>query len=179
MKDKIYVVEGIHDEDKLKSIFKDIKTISVNGSEVSQDSIDLLNKLSKTHEIVLVLDPDHPGAKIRNFLEAELSNVKHVFFDKNDCISKNGKKVGIEHASNEVIKDRLKYEISNIISDSDITYDFLYQMKLIGNDNSKALREKVSKHFHIGITNSKTLLKRLMWLGIKTEELAEVVSKYA
>ena len=141
MKDKVYVVEGIHDEDKLKSVYKDIKTVSVNGSAINEDSINLLKQLSKNHEIVLVLDPDYPGTKIRNELERILGNVTHVFFDKKCAISENGKKIGIEHVEDEIIKKTLLFEISNISKESNLTSSFLFSLGVIGNKFSKEKRK--------------------------------------
>ena len=177
MKDKVYVVEGIHDENKLKSIYKDIKTVSVNGSAINKDAINILKQLSKKYEIVLVLDPDYPGTKIRNELERILGNVTHVFFDKNCAISENGKKIGIEHIDDEIIKKTLFFEIPNISKDSNLTSSFLFEIGVIGNEFSKEKREILTNHFHIGNTNGKTLLKRLKWLGLSEKDIIEVLSK--
>ena len=176
MRDKVYVVEGTHDENKLKSIYKEIKTVSVNGSEISSDSIELLKRLSTTHEIILVLDPDYPGTKIRNELEAIIGDVTHIFFNKQDAISKNKRKVGIEHIDDEIIVKTLKHEIPNIKRESDLSYAFLYEVKILGNTNSKEVRKKISEHFHIGNANGKTLLKRLVWLGLNKKDIIEVLN---
>ena len=176
---KIYVVEGLHDEEKLKSIFKDIKTVSINGSEINQKSLELIIELSKTHEIILALDPDYSGTRIRNILESKIGNVKHIFFDKKDAVSKNGKKVGIEHINGEIIKTMIKHEVNNLEISSDLTPSFLHEVRLTGNINSSNLREMVSNHFHIGHTNSKTLLKRLKWLGVNQNDIIEVLNAHS
>ncbi|MDL2292591.1 ribonuclease M5 [Acholeplasma sp. OttesenSCG-928-E16] len=175
MKNKIYVVEGAHDEAKLKSIYKDIKVISINGSEINEDKVKSLIALKDEFEIVLMLDPDAPGNKIRNTLEKRIGNVKHIYFKKEDAISKNGKKVGIEHIDDQIIKEYLQYEIQNENKKSDLTMAVLYELELVGTPNSKEKRELITDHFHIGKSNSKNLLKKLIWLGINKKELLEVL----
>ena len=111
MKDKIYVVEGTHDEAVLQQIIPGIKTISVGGSQIKPDVLKFLVHNQEKFEIVLVLDPDYAGENIRKKLAKNLNNPTHVFFNRHDSISKNKKKVGIEHVDANIIKDMIKYEV--------------------------------------------------------------------
>ena len=61
----LIVVEGKNDKNKLENIFKDANIIITNGSEISEDTLNTIKKLSENNEIVLCLDPDGPGEKIR------------------------------------------------------------------------------------------------------------------
>ena len=99
----IIVVEGTHDVDKVLKAIPDANCVITNGSEISNDTINYLKELSKNNNIIVFTDPDSPGEKIRKTIDENISNCKHAFLRKKDCISNNHKKVGIEHASKEAI----------------------------------------------------------------------------
>ena len=43
--DDIIVVEGLHDEIRIKSVYPNANVVITNGSEVSKETIDLLKEL--------------------------------------------------------------------------------------------------------------------------------------
>ena len=49
-----------------------------------------------------------------------------------------------------------------------------YDLGLMGLDSSSYRRDVVSKKYHIGKCNSKTMLKRLNLLGVSKEELNDI-----
>ncbi len=171
----IIVVEGIHDVSKIKSVYPNCNCIITNGREISQDTIDCIKELSKTNQIIVFTDPDSPGERIRDIISKEVINCKHAFLRKRDCISKNRKKVGIEHADTEAIKEALANVYSNQIIKETITNIDLYKLGLNGNKNSSMLRDKISDELNIGRPNCKTFLKRLNLLQITYEELENLV----
>ena len=57
----IIVVEGLHDEINIKSVYPDATCVITNGSAVSDETIKLLKKLSKNNEIIIFTDPDSPA----------------------------------------------------------------------------------------------------------------------
>ncbi len=176
MRHKIFVVEGKNDASRLYQILGDVKVVTTNGSEISDETIDLLKELDKTHDMILFLDPDYPGDRIRSKIEKELTHVAHAHILKKHAISKNRKKVGIEHASKEIILEALshiQYQQTDIQSDIDIS--FLYDVGLIGQTYSKKLREDISKYMHLGHVNGKTLLHRLKMFGYLQKDVIEVL----
>lgn len=176
MKDQIFVVEGKNDVNKLKSIFKDINVISVGGSEVNKDVVNYLKQLKSTHEIIIITDPDYPGKKIRDYLESEIKDVKHIFLERHYSKSKNKKKIGLEHVSKEIIKEKLEEIISFNQNEDLLTNEDLINNKLIGFENSKNLRYKLTTFLKIDNCNGKRLLKRLNSLNINKEKLKEIVN---
>lgn len=172
----VIIVEGIHDEMRIKSIFKDANVLITNGREIDDSKIELIKKLSVDNDIIVFTDPDAPGERIRNIISDACPSVKHAFLRKKDCISKNKKKVGIEHASNEVIIEALQSLVEpndeNLIAMSD-----LYELGLNGFKNSALIRDGVSEVLNIGKPNAKTFLKRINLLRITKEELGELVCK--
>jgi ribonuclease M5 len=177
MRNKVIVVEGKNDKEKIKSLYKDIHVITTNGSSIDLDSINLLKELSKTHDIVLFTDPDHAGERIRRILAKELDHIYHAFIDKEKSISSNHKKIGVEHASAETIKNALNHlMLVQTKSTSDITYSFLYEHNLIGNEFSKEKREKLAKKMNIGHVNGKTLYQRLHMFNLNKKDVLEVLN---
>lgn len=178
MKPQIFVVEGRNDVTRLKHVFPDLNVVSVNGSAINEDIINLLKNKVNTHEIVLCMDPDYPGEKIRKTISMELKNVSHIFIDKNIAYSKNKKKIGLEHLNNDEIKKLLKNIVveKQVSFDNSITLDFLYNNELIGHINSNKKRNELAKKLNIGYVNGKTLLKRLKQFNISQEEVLNNLS---
>lgn len=174
--EKIYVVEGAHDEAILKQLNQNIKTISVGGSQIKKDVLDFLINHQDRFDIVLLLDPDHAGERIRNILSLKFKHVSHIFINRSEAISKNKKKVGIEHTRLKDLEEALKFEIKEQSSESELSMSLFKELHLTGNKESQTLRKQLSEHYHIGHVNAKTLLKRLQWLGVTTNELLEVLN---
>ena len=173
----IIVVEGTHDEIKVKAAFPNATCVITNGSEINNDTIELIKELSKKHRIIIFTDPDSPGEKIRSIISNAVPNAYHAFLRKKECISNNKKKVGIEHASIESIQESLgsiytKTELKDTISISD-----LYSLGLNGDRDSAILREKIADSLNIGKPNAKTFLKRLNLLQITRKELEDIICK--
>lgn len=175
MRQKIFVVEGKNDASRLYQILGDIKVVTTNGSEISDETIDMLKALDKDHDLILFLDPDYPGQRIRSKLEKQLVHVAHAHIEKKDAISKNRKKVGIEHATDQTILNALSHIQYKNQEKSDIDMYFLYLHDLIGTAQSKTLRLKVAKTLHLGHVNGKTLLYRLHMFGYMQKDLIEVL----
>ncbi len=178
MRPKIFVVEGRNDSSRLKQIYPDITIITTNGSAINPDSVQVLKELDQTHDIVLFLDPDHAGERIRRLLGKSLTHVYHAFLNQEFAHSKNGKKIGVEHASTENIMLALK-DMQNVAyhSISDVTHSFLHDMKLTGNLDSKKLRAKLSNVLKIGYVNGKTLYQRLKLFNISKDKVIEVLNE--
>jgi len=177
MRPKVYVVEGKNDYAKLKQLYPNMFILTTNGSEILESTLDALIKLDETHDIILFLDPDYPGKRIRDHLSSKLKNVYHAFIEKDKAHSKNFKKLGVEHASSEDIEKALeKIYKPDEHQETDIDINFLYDVKLIGHKDSKNLREQLSKALHLGHVNGKTLIQRLKAFGLLKKDVCEVIS---
>ncbi|MFA6377430.1 MAG: ribonuclease M5 [Acholeplasmataceae bacterium] len=173
---QVIVVEGLHDLNRIRSLYPDVLVMTTNGSAIEENILKQLKELSKTHEIILLLDPDHAGERIRRIISKYIGNVKHAFLTPEESMSKNEKKVGIEHASKTSIQQALStlsIESSNVKSDVD--FAFLYEMGLIGQVNSQKRREILSKSLNLGHVNGKTLLYRIQRFQITREQIIEVL----
>lgn len=173
---QVIVVEGLHDLNKIRSIYQDSLVMITNGSAIEKDILQQLKQLSKTHEIILFLDPDHAGERIRRIISKHIGNVKHAFLTPEESTNKNSTKVGIEHASKEAIikaLSTLRVEYSN--KKSDVDFPFLFSMGLIGQVNSQLKRDILSKALNLGHVNGKTLLYRIQRFQMTRQQIIEVL----
>lgn len=172
--DAIIVVEGKMDEALLSS-FIDADIVTTNGSAVSEETIRYIEEASKTRDIILLLDPDSPGKKIRDTIAQRVPSAKHAFVPKEKSIKKH--KVGVAECDKETILEALSHLVPEkpapvatlIMSD-------LFELGLTGSSNSAELRKEVGTKLHIGITNAKTFLKRANALGITKKQLEELIN---
>ena len=172
----VIVVEGLHDEIKIKSVFPDAFCVITNGSEISEETLKYIKKLSETHGIIIFTDPDSPGERIRSEVLRVVPNAKNAFIHKKDAISHNNKKVGVEHASKEMIRNAL-IDIYNVTKKEkgNITNIDLFNLGLNGNDLSSIYRDRISDILNIGRPNNKSFLKRINEIGLSLDKLEELL----
>lgn len=163
----IIVVEGKNDANKLKSALGEVDIIITNGSEINNNTLNDIYKASLITEVVLCLDPDGPGELIRRKIIEKVPNVSQVFAKKDKAISKNKKKVGIEHMSREEIV-KLFSDIKRVKKGPVISYIELYNEGFM---TSKEKRIKLCEKLNISYCNGKQLIKRLNMFGISMEEI--------
>ncbi len=172
---QVIVVEGKHDEQKLKSIFPGIECIVTNGSSISKETLNLIYRTSLNREVILFLDPDYPGKKITNEILKTNGTFQIAYINKENAKSKNNKKVGIEHANKEDIISSLKmvHKVSKNIET--VTYKDLVDRGLINKKNSRNNRKSLCKSLNIEMSNGKTLLRNLNMLGITLERIYNLI----
>lgn len=170
--EKVLIVEGKNDYTRIKQIFPNLQILITNGSEVSNDFLELVKKLSKDKEIILLLDPDYSGEYIRKKIQSVCPNVHHAFVNRKDAISKNKRKIGVEHVDLDILKKSLQ----NILSSdyhNNVTYKDLFNLGLIGEKESRKKREKLCNDLQIGYVNGKQLVNRLNLFNITLNEIKE------
>ena len=169
---EIIVVEGKNDIEAIKRAV-DADCIATSGSGLSKEKIEFLKELSKQRKIIVLMDPDGPGEKIRAIISEHIPDAKHAFIKKSDAIYKGD--VGIENASVEVIRESLRNLLTPISIDGKLTVDDLIDYKLVFFDNSSQLRAALGSELKIGFCNGKTLLKRLNMLQITKNDLGSIM----
>lgn len=168
---EVIVVEGKNDSAHLKRFF-DCDTIITFGLSLSDETIDLIRETAQKRGVILLLDPDTPGEKIRKRINEAIPGLKNAFILKKDA--KTVRKVGVEHASKEVLSEALKNCITYGDGNDRIGISEMLALDLIGN---RKRRLKVSDHYHLGECNAKTLRKRLNMLGTDFKELQELLDE--
>lgn len=170
---ELIVVEGKSDLTFLKS-FLEADIVITNGSEVSHETLEFIKEANKKQGVIILTDPDYPGLRIRNIVSEYIGDCKHAYIEK--CKAIKGKKVGIAETKKEDIINAL----NNIVTYSNeksknITEVDLYELGLIGKEDSKSKREKVCAVYHLGWCNAKTFLKRVNMFGLSVEQIKEVI----
>ena len=172
----VVIVEGRDDTKRLKQFFPGIETIETNGSEVSEQTLSEIKKLSKTREIIIFTDPDYNGERIRRLVTQAAPKAKQAFITRKEGEpTRRGNSLGVEHASKEALERALSdlHEVQPI--KSDITKENYNDLGLAVSPEARVLREKVGIKLGIGYGNSKQFLKRLRMFGITYEELKRAV----
>lgn len=66
---EIVIVEGKTDTALLKELFV-VDTIETHGLALDKKTLDLIKEASKNRGIIILTDPDYPGKKIRDQIQA-------------------------------------------------------------------------------------------------------------
>ena len=169
---EVIVVEGANDTKRLKSFF-DVDTIETHGLGLKKETIELIKEINKSRGVILFLDPDTPGEKIRNRLNSEIPNLKNAFVLKENAHTT--KKVGIEHADKETLEEALNNLITYSDKNTSISQEEYNELGLNGDVDSSEKRDILAKTFHTGKCNSKTMFKRLNMLGITYDDIRKVL----
>lgn len=168
---EVIVVEGKNDTLRLQSFF-DCETIETHGLGLSKETLDYIKEVNEKRGVILFLDPDSPGEKIRKRINDYIPNLKNAFVFKEDA--KTSKKVGIEHASKEVLEEALNNLVTYKDKSNNLTMLDLYNLGLMGQSDSESKRLKLAKKYHIGKCNAKTMLKRLNLLDVKIGDINDI-----
>lgn len=171
---EVIVVEGKTDVATLSNIVK-AEYITTNGFEISDETIELIRKVNETRGVILFLDPDGPGEKIRMKIMNKIPNLKHAFV--NPKYAKKGKKLGVAETDKEHILEALENIVTLKEREINITYLDFFELGLVGSNNTLEKRMKIEDYFKIGHGSAKTCLKRLNMLGVTLNELKEVTNK--
>lgn len=177
MKNQVIVVEGYHDQIKINHIYPNLPVIVTNGSEISKETLDLIYRASLENDVILFLDPDFPGKQIMHKIMAYGGQYQIAYINKQDAISKNGKKVGIEHASNHAIIEALENKLKLSNGDARINVADLVKRGLSNQENSAKKRKILCQALNIPFANSKTLLKYLNLLNISLEKVDDILNE--
>ena len=167
----VIVVEGKMDEVVIKSLF-DAVIVKTNGYDINNDDIEFVKQIPNR---ILLTDSDEAGITIRNRLN-DLCDFINVTVDITKCNKKN--KHGVAEADRDYLYNLLLPYVSNINDMGTLKLEDLYKLSLTGKDDSKLRREYISSRYHLGVTNSKTVLERLNLLKISYNELEESLKEY-
>ena len=162
---EIIVVEGKSDTALLKELFE-VDTIETHGLALDKKTLELIKEANKTRGAIVLTDPDFPGKKIRDQIQAVVPNCKHAFVSKKDATGK--KKLGIAEANKEAVVLALENVVSFDVDNQSITWHEFIDLDIIGNKQRRLL---VYNLFNLGYGNVKTLFKRLNMVGISKEDV--------
>lgn len=173
---EVIVVEGRDDTTAVQlAIHAD--TIETNGSAINSVVLDRIKHAQEKRGVIVLTDPDYPGERIRSIIEKNVPGVKHAFIPKNLAKDKRGRKIGVEHAKPEVIREAILHAHSGMIEvGADIiSQDDLIEAGLIAGQDCVKRRERLGELLRIGKTNGKQLRNRLNIFQISRNEFIKAV----
>ena len=174
---EVIVVEGKSDTIAIKRA-TGADTIETNGSAVSPETLVKIRHAQQTRGVIVFTDPDYPGRRIRAIIEQQIPAVKHAFLTKARAIAKNGKKIGIEHATDDDIRAALEavYTVEPYTIE-EIPQAWLIEARLIGHPEAKRRRDRLGELLQIGQVNGKGLQKRLAMFRISETTLRQAIEQ--
>ncbi|WP_246946008.1 ribonuclease M5 [Bacillus pinisoli] len=174
---EIIVVEGKDDTVAIQRAVS-ADTIETNGSAINEETLQKIKLAQEKRGVIILTDPDYPGEKIRKTISQSVPGCKHAFIQKNDAQDKRKKKVGVEHASIEVIRQALSsVQQEWIETHEEIGWDELVYLGLVAGNQAKKRRERLGMLLKIGYTNGKQLHKRLQMFQITREQFELAVKQ--
>ena len=139
---EIVVVEGKTDTALLKELFE-VDTIETHGLALDQQTLELIQEASKSRGIIVLTDPDFPGKKIRDQIQAVVPNCQHAFVAKKDARGK--KKLGIAEANKEAVKKAIENVVTFSNQEESISWKEFLELDIIG-DKKKRLKRRLKKY---------------------------------
>lgn len=172
---EIIVVEGIKDEIAVKRAV-DAEVIYVSGFGITKQKLKLIQNAQKRCGVILFMDSDYAGEKIRDNISKKVNGVKHAYISRSKS-TKNGD-IGVENAKPEDIIESIKNAKCVLKVKRDLfNLNDLILNNLIGTDNSSMKRELVGDILGIGYSNGKKFLSRLNSFNISRKEFEEAIKK--
>ena len=163
----VIVVEGTHDISKLSTLYESVFVVT-NGYEMPEAETNFLKALKKDTQVIILTDKDEAGKKIRERINAIISNAINVEIEA----PKSSKKKGVAECElSEIEKALDKYTDDK---KEEPQFD-LYKLGIVGRENSKELRRMLSNKFNLGLVNKNNMVARLHLLGITEKELVEEI----
>ncbi len=172
---EVVVVEGIKDEIAIKKSV-DAEVIHVSGFGISSETINLIKSAQKRCGVILFMDSDSAGERIRKIVSSKVKGVKHAYISREKSM-KNGN-IGVENAFPEDILESIKN--AKCIIDSrrnEFTIHDLIRNDLINTKESSKRREALGNLLGIGYANGKKFLSRLNYFNISREQFNYGVEK--
>lgn len=167
------VVEGRHDAMRIRHIQPNTPLVITGGAHIHETVWLELEKLYQTHRILLMLDPDYAGQRIRSRIEARLGPCEHVYLNPQECRSKDGSKVGVEHASDAVITKALQN-----IKTVDVSRETLdrawYQERFVIPSTARKNRLLLAQALALPVGNGKAFYHILNKHNITQKDIEEV-----
>lgn len=170
----IFVVEGKNDYEKVLKCGVPYAVIT-KGYNVSRETVNHLLALEKTHNIVILTDPDGPGRKTAERIKEKIISSHIISVPKSLATGK--KEVGIERIPLQELKEIIApYTGKEFISRSNVTYLDLISLELSG-PNSKARKEAIAQRFSLLTGPLKIMHKQILLLNISREDLKDSLNE--
>lgn len=169
---ELIVVEGKSDIDFL-STFLEADFYEVNGSAVSNEDLSFLKAANSNRGIIILTDPDFPGLQIRKKINNYVGNCKNAYVRKELSIKKN--KVGVAESTKEEVLRAIEHSVTFCGCAKRFKMSDLFDLGLVGSNNSSKTRKYLSEILNIGYSNGKELLLKLNSIDVDIKQIKEII----
>ena len=172
LNNSVLVVEGTNDVSYLSSFIKG-EIVSLNGLEVKKDTIKYLKELERNKKIIILCDPDEAGERISNCLKEKLQNYVVIKIDKKYCTR------GVKNGVAECEKSEIIAKLKPFLSDNCTENKQIINLSDIEKLKAKysITNEDICDYYNLGNVNTKTMIRRLIALGLSVEILESQFEK--
>lgn len=172
---EIIVVEGKNDTNVLQSHF-DCDTIETHGTHLGKEILKQIALAKEKRGVIIFTDPDYPGEKIRMTINQAIPGCQNAYIAKHKA--KTSKKVGVEHASYEDLKDALSHLFTyDENPEETLSYEAFLELGLNGCADSRQKRMRIAEQLYLGNPNAKTLYKRLNMLRLSVDDVRKLLEE--
>lgn len=174
---EVIVVEGRNDTIAVQQAVE-ADTIETGGSAVDERVLAKVRLAQERRGVILFLDPDYAGERIRKIISHHVPGCKHAFLTV-DAATKHGD-IGVENASPEAIRTALEQartEWDTGAMETSISWDEMLTLGLIGGTNAKKRRERLGEILGIGYGNAQQFYKRLTLFCISAGEFYQAIEQ--
>ncbi|QGG48685.1 ribonuclease M5 [Heliorestis convoluta] len=171
---EVIVVEGRDDLIAVKKAVE-AQVIITQGLGLSPKTVALIQEAQKRCGVIVFTDPDGPGERIRRWITEAVPGVKHAFLPLSQA--REARKVGIEHASTDDIRQALLQVRSPGQASAGFTREDMRNWKLEGSPEAAWRRQALGERLGMGHANAKQFLQRLNHFAISRAEVEEALAK--
>ncbi|MCL1804586.1 MAG: ribonuclease M5 [Clostridiales bacterium] len=167
---EVVVVEGKDDVAAVKRACK-AQTLVTSGLGISREMLDEIRMAKERCGVIVLTDPDAPGAKIRHIIEGAVPGCKHAYLYRDRRDRSRG--VGVEYASPAEILAALQAAKATLVAKRQelFTQADMLELGLSGGLGARAKRDRLARRLGLGQTNGKQFLRRLNAYGISRQEV--------
>lgn len=166
---EVVVVEGKDDVAAVKRACQ-AQTIITSGLGISRETIEEIRTAQRLCGVIVLTDPDAPGAKIRDIINREIPGCKQAYLYRDRRDKKTP--VGVEHAGPAEILGALEAAKATTLSPQPdlFTQTDMVELGLAGGAGARARRDELSRLLSLGRTNGKQFLRRLNGYGVSRQD---------
>ncbi|MBX6352684.1 MAG: DUF4093 domain-containing protein [Thermoflavifilum sp.] len=177
---EIIVVEGLHDRQAVdRAVEADVWVLG--GDRIPRFRFSELRRAVSTRGVIILTDPDGPGERIRRRLADALPGAKHAFLPKQAAIGDGGRRLGVEFAPPEAIREAIAKArpTSTGTVEAVFTLADLATHGLAGGPGAAEQRRRLGEILGIGYANGQAFVKKLNALGITRGEWEAALAELA
>lgn len=176
--DEIVVVEGLHDKQAVdRAVQADVWY--TGGDRLAVRFLAELKRAVVARGVIVFTDPDGPGERIRRRIDKAVPRCRHAYLPQR--LARGHGKIGIEHASPEIIRAALLAARGDGQSTVDRAVEFslndLAAAGLVGSPSAAVRRAAMGDLLNIGYGNAKAFVHKLNALFVTRSEWDAALAK--